>query len=98
MAALVEAVVAVVVLHAVFASGAGHVMSTLVMAHHLGMRSRMWLAQQRSCRHPSQGQQHRQQDEYEQTEGLHGFQRSTGPLQAFVQGARFMQRPLGSAG
>lgn len=84
MAALVEAVVAVVVRRVVFASGAGHVVPTVVMAHHFGMRSRLLLAQQRSCRYPSQGQEHRQQHEKEQTNSLHRAQRSTGRLHISV--------------
>lgn len=55
VAALVEAVVAVVVRRVVFTSGAGHVVSTVVMAHHFGVRSRLLLAQQRSRRYPRRG-------------------------------------------
>lgn len=71
-----RAVPMVVPLRLVVRLRAGHLVG-VARSGHLGVRRRLLLAQQRSCGYPSQGQQHRQQDENEDSQKLHGAEAST---------------------
>ena len=55
---------------------AGHLVTVLEHSG-LGVRIRQLLAQYRGCRNPTQGQQHRQQYENEDSQRLHEVEAST---------------------
>ncbi len=77
MAPFVGAAVAVVVLLRLVVTCVAGRLVTVLEDKGLGVRSRQLLAQRRGCRDPSQGQQHRQQRENEDSQRLHEVEAST---------------------
>jgi hypothetical protein len=94
VAALVGAAVAVVVLllRLVMPCGTGHLV-TVRVGNDIGMRRRLLFAQHRGCHDPSQGQQHRQQHDNEDSERLHEVEASTVEAVTLCAAAGFYSTP-----